>query len=71
MLQSVCNMSISCNTWSLDLAVVLTGSNVAAPFLQCRLSSMLRIFAYLDAARHVGDVSYSDYLPFNTGDTTR
>ncbi len=32
---------------------------------------MLRTFAYLDAARHVGDVSYSDYLPFNTGDTTR
>jgi hypothetical protein len=29
---------------------------------------MLRIFAYLDAAGHVGDVSYSDYLPFNTGE---
>ena len=41
------------------------------PCLHCQLSSMLRIFAYLDAAGHVGDVSYSDYLPFNTGGTTR
>lgn len=32
---------------------------------------MLPTFAYLYAAGHLGDVSYSDQLLFNTGDTTR
>lgn len=32
---------------------------------------MLPTFAYLYAAGHLGDVSYSDQLLFNKGDTTR
>ena len=44
--------------------------SIINPCLHFQPSSMLRIFAYLHAARHVGEVSYSDYVPFNTGDIT-